>query len=120
LLLETRKDNVVVPAASIQRGPQGTYVFALKPDKTVEIRPVTVSFNGGAFTAVSSGVAQGDQVITDGQDRLQNGSAVEVRGGDAAPASGGAPGGGAPASGDGSPGRKKRPADASAPASPSK
>jgi len=115
LLLETRKDNVVVPAASIQRGPQGTYVFALKPDKTVEIRPVTVSFNGGGFTAVSSGVAQGDQVITDGQDRLQNGSAVEVRGGDAGPASGGAP-----ASGDGSPGRKKRPADASTPASPSK
>jgi membrane fusion protein, multidrug efflux system len=117
LLLETRKDNIVVPAASIQRGPQGTYVFALKPDKTVEIRPVTVSFNGGGFTAVSSGVAQGDLVITDGQDRLQSGSAVEVRGGDGGAGPNGPPASAAPAGG-GNPDRKKRP-DSGAPARPS-
>lgn len=96
LLLETRKDNTVVPAAAIQRGPQGTYVFAVKADKTVEIRPVTVAFNGGNFSAISAGITPGEAVVIDGQDRLQNGSQVEVRGGDGAatPGSAPAPGGG--------------------------
>ena len=44
LLLETHKDSTVVPSAAIQHGPQGSYVFVVKPDKTVEVRPVTVSF----------------------------------------------------------------------------
>ena len=109
LLLEVRKDNTVVPAAAIQRGPQGTYVFTVKPDKTVELRYVTVAFNGGNLSAISKGLSPGEAVVTDGQDRLQNGSQVEVRGGDAgaAPATSPAPGG----TGE----RKKRPSDASAP-----
>ena len=44
LLLEVRKNSTVIPAAAIQRGPQGSYVFVVKPDKTVEVRPVTVAF----------------------------------------------------------------------------
>jgi multidrug efflux system membrane fusion protein len=106
LLLEVRKDNTVVPAAAIQRGPQGTYVFTVKPDKTVELRPVMVSFNEGNFSAISKGLAPGEAVVTDGQDKLQNGSQVEVRGGESGASSG--PGnsqGGAP--GD----RKKRPSE---------
>jgi multidrug efflux system membrane fusion protein len=81
LLLEVRKNNTVVPAAAIQRGPQGTYVFTVKPDKTVDMRNVTVSFNAGNFTAITSGLAPGETVVTDGQDKLQPGSHVEVRGG---------------------------------------
>ena len=109
LLLEVRKDNTVVPAAAIQRGPQGTYVFTVKPDKTVEMRPVTVSFNGGNMSAISKGLSPGEAVVTDGQDRLQNGSQVEVRGGD-----GGASPGASPAPG-GTGERKKRSSDAPAP-----
>jgi multidrug efflux system membrane fusion protein len=81
LLLEVRKNNTVVPAAAIQRGPQGTYVFAIKPDKTAEIRPVTVAFSQGNFSAISQGVSQGDLVVTDGQDKLQPGTRVEIRSG---------------------------------------
>jgi multidrug efflux system membrane fusion protein len=81
LLLEVRKNNTVVPAAAIQRGPQGTYVFTVKPDKTVDMRSVTVSFNAGNFTAVTRGLTPGETVVTDGQDKLQPGSHVEVRGG---------------------------------------
>jgi multidrug efflux system membrane fusion protein len=81
LLLEVRKNNTVVPAAAIQRGPQGTYVFAVKPDKTAEMRNVTVSFSQGNFVAISQGVAPGDTVVTDGQDKLQPGTHVEIRGG---------------------------------------
>ncbi len=81
LLLEVRKNNTVVPAAAIQRGPQGTYVFTVKPDKTAEMRPVTVAFSEGNFAAITQGVKPGEMVVTDGQDKLQPGTRVEIRGG---------------------------------------
>jgi len=87
LLLETKKNSTVVPAAAIQRGPQGTYVFTLKPDKTVELRTVRLAFSQGNMSAIESGLNPGENVITDGQDKLQNGSHVEVPGG--APANAG-------------------------------
>src|SRR5215471_5698944 len=87
LLLEVRKNNTVVPAAAIQRGPQGTYVFTVKPDKTVDMRNVTVSFNQGNFTAIATGITPGETVVTDGQDKLQPGSHIEVRAGGGSAAS---------------------------------
>lgn len=81
LLLEVKKNNTVVPSAAIQRGPQGTYVFSVKPDKTAEMRPVTVSFSQGNFVAIAQGIKPGDLVVTDGQDKLQPGTHVEIRGG---------------------------------------
>jgi multidrug efflux system membrane fusion protein len=79
LLLETRKNSTVVPTAAILRGPQGTFVYAVKPDQTVEARPVTVSLAQGDITAVESGLSPGDTVVTDGQDKLQNGSKIAPR-----------------------------------------
>lgn len=81
LLLEVRKNNIVVPAAAVQRGPQGTYVFTVKPDKTVEMRPVQVAFSEGNLTAIGKGLQPGETVVTDGQDKLQPGTKVEIRGG---------------------------------------
>src|SRR5262249_54098108 len=92
LLLEVRKNNTVVPAAAIQRGPQGTYVFTVKPDKTAEMRPVTVAFSEGNYSAITQGVNPGDTVVTDGQDKLHSGSNVEMRGGGGGGGNG--PGGG--------------------------
>jgi multidrug efflux system membrane fusion protein len=80
LLLEVRKNNTVVPAAAIQRGPQGTYVFTVKPDKTAEMRSVTVPFSEGNYAAVSQGIQPGEIVVTDGQDKLQPGTKVEIAG----------------------------------------
>jgi len=79
LLLETRKNATVVPTAAILRGPQGTFVYAVKPDKTVEARPVTLSLTQGNLTAIASGLTPGDVVVTDGQDKLQTGSTIEPR-----------------------------------------
>jgi membrane fusion protein, multidrug efflux system len=79
LLLETRKNSTVVPTAAILRGPQGTFVYAVKSDQTVEARPVTVSITQGDTTAVDSGLNPGDTVVTDGQDKLQNGSKIAPR-----------------------------------------
>jgi len=81
LLLEVRKNSTVVPAAAVQRGPQGTYVFVVKPDSTVDMRKVTLGMSVGNFSAITSGVASGEKVVTDGQDKLQAGSKVEVRNG---------------------------------------
>jgi multidrug efflux system membrane fusion protein len=83
LLLETRKNSTVLPTAAILRGPQGTFVYAVKPDKTVEARQVAVSLTQGNTTAVTSGLNPGDMVVTDGQDKLQTGSTVEPRAGGA-------------------------------------
>ena len=83
LLLEVRKNSTVIPAAAIQRGPQGTYVFVVKQDKTVDIRPVTVAFTQQNVTNIASGISPGEIVVTDGQDKLQAGSKVEPRAQDA-------------------------------------
>ncbi|MCU1301603.1 MAG: mdtA [Candidatus Sulfotelmatobacter sp.] len=79
LLLETRKNSTVLPTAAILRGPQGTFVYALKPDKSVEARTVAISLTQGNLTTITSGLNPGDIVVTDGQDKLQTGSKVEPR-----------------------------------------
>jgi len=79
LLLETRKSSTVVPTAAILRGPQGTYVYAVNPDKTVQDKAVTVSLTQGDTTVITSGLNPGDTVVTDGQDKLQRGSRIEPR-----------------------------------------
>jgi multidrug efflux system membrane fusion protein len=86
LLLETRKNSTVVPTAAILRGPQGTFVYAVNPDKTVQDKAVTVSLTQGDITIVTSGINPGDTVVTDGQDKLQRGSRIEPR--NTAPATG--------------------------------
>lgn len=81
LLVETRKNSTVLPTAAILRGPQGTYVYSVHPDKTVEDKLVTVALTQGDTTIVTSGVSPGDTVVTDGQDKLQRGSRIEPRAG---------------------------------------
>lgn len=79
LLLEVRNNSTVIPAAAIQRGPQGTYVFVVKPDNTVDIHPVTIAFTQENLTNIASGIVPTDVVVTDGQDKLQEGSRIELR-----------------------------------------
>jgi multidrug efflux system membrane fusion protein len=80
LLLETRKGVTVIPAAAVQRGPQGSsFAYIVKSDKTVEVRPVKVALTQGTVSVIASGIAPGEQVVTDGQDKLQSGSHVEPR-----------------------------------------
>ena len=91
LLLETKKNTTVIPAAAIQTGTQGTFVYLVKDDNTVEIRQVKVNNTQGGIVSIASGLTKGDRVVTDGQDRLQAGMRVnpqsDARGSDAAPKS---------------------------------
>src|ERR1700722_12020061 len=81
LLLETRKNSTVLPTAAILRGPQGAFVYAVNSDKTVQDKQVTVSLTQGDTTIVSNGLATGETVVTDGQDKLTRGSQIEFRSG---------------------------------------
>ena len=79
LLVDTKKNVVLVPTTAILRGPQGTYVFAVGSDNNVKIHIVTLAEANGNITGISSGLNPGDVVVTDGQDKLQDGSKVEPR-----------------------------------------
>jgi membrane fusion protein, multidrug efflux system len=78
LFLATRKNAVVVPLAAVQRGAQGPYVYVVKDGQAV-LQPVKVDLTQGNITLIATGVAAGDQVVVDGQDRLQAGARVEAR-----------------------------------------
>jgi multidrug efflux system membrane fusion protein len=56
-------------------------VFVVKPDNTAEMRNVTVSISQGNLTAIAQGIKPNENVVTDGQDKLQPGTKVEIRGG---------------------------------------
>jgi multidrug efflux system membrane fusion protein len=78
--LTTQRNAVVMPSAALQAGQQGQYVFVVKPDFTVESRPVLIARSSGDITMVAQGVKPGEKVVTDGQLNLISGSRVEVKG----------------------------------------
>src|ERR1700730_13325806 len=79
LLVDTQRNLTVVPSPAIQRGPQGTYVYLAQKDNSVKIQPVTVALSSGNFTGIATGLQSGDNVVVDGQDKLQDGSKIEAR-----------------------------------------
>jgi len=95
LHIDTRKGLVIVPQVAVQRGSKGTFVYVVDKDKAAHVRPVTVALNEGGESGTTEGVAAGETVVVDGQDKLQDGSKVDV-----ATRSGGPRGGAAGASGD--------------------
>jgi multidrug efflux system membrane fusion protein len=84
LLIDTRPQGLTVASPVVQQGPQGAYVYVIKPDDTIESRAVTVAQIGGGRALIDSGLKAGEQVVADGQSRLQSGSRVKVLTGEAA------------------------------------
>jgi multidrug efflux system membrane fusion protein len=76
LLLETRKDAITMPAAAVQRGPQGTFTYMVDPKNTVQMQPIQIALTQGNVVVIGSGLQPGDRVVTDGQEKLQAGSRV--------------------------------------------
>jgi len=72
-------DAVVVPASAVQIGQNGTQVFVVRPDNTVDLRPVVTGLSVDSLTAIRSGVKAGETVVTDGQLRLVPGARVEIK-----------------------------------------
>jgi multidrug efflux system membrane fusion protein len=80
LLLDVKRNATVVPAAAIQRGPKGTFVYVVKDDQTVDVRPITLGPAEVEDASIDSGLASGELVVVDGTEKLREGSKVELRG----------------------------------------
>ena len=79
LLLDVQHNATVVPATAIQRSPRGAFVYVVRPDQTVGVRPVTVGVADGDDVAIAAGLAVGEPVVVDGADRLRDGARVAVQ-----------------------------------------
>ncbi len=88
LLIDTLKDVVVIPTGAVQRGPNGTFVYVVKDDNTVAIRPIAVQKQDETQTVVKSGLTPPERVVTTGFVRLTDGSKVAIGSADGAPAAG--------------------------------
>ncbi len=79
LTLASQHGAVVAPSEAVQTGQNGTFVFVVKPDLTVDSRPVTAGRTVGPETVILKGLQPGERVVTDGQIRLMPGSAVQIK-----------------------------------------
>jgi multidrug efflux system membrane fusion protein len=78
LLLDVRRAGLVVPVTAIQRGPQGPYVFRVNPDRTAEMRPVTIGAIESEMALIESGLEENEQVVTDGVAKLKPGARISL------------------------------------------
>jgi len=80
LLVERKTGVTLIPNAAVQRNSQSTFVYLVKPDQTVTVRQITLGVTEGDQTEIASGLAPGEVVVTDGVDKLQEGTKVNTRG----------------------------------------
>ena len=88
LLIDMLQDVVTIPTGAVQRGPNGTFVYVVKDDNTVAIRPIAVQKQDETQTVVKSGLTPPERVVTTGFVRLTDGSKVAFGSADGAPAAG--------------------------------
>ncbi len=79
LWLNTQRGVIIVPAAAIQRGPTGTFVYVVQNDNTVAVRDVKVGLTEGMNVSIDSGIQPGDKVVIDGAEKLTEGTPVTLR-----------------------------------------
>lgn len=79
LLVNTIRNTTLIPASALQRSQQGSFVYVVKPDHTVEMRSVKIAATQGELVAIDSGLKPGELVAVDGLDKLQQGSRVNVQ-----------------------------------------
>jgi multidrug efflux system membrane fusion protein len=79
LLVNTIRNTTLIPASGLQRSQQGSFVYVVRPDHTVEMRSVKIAATQGELVAIDSGLKPGELVAVDGLDKLQQGSRVNVQ-----------------------------------------
>jgi multidrug efflux system membrane fusion protein len=84
LLIDVDQGAVIIPVAAIQQGPQGPFVFVVKDDQTVTVRPVMPGATQEDNVAIKDGLSAGEVVVVEGADKLKEGSKVILKGPDAA------------------------------------
>ena len=78
LLIRTDRNSLTLPSAAVQRGPEGTFTYVIKPDSTVEARPIDIGAETGDITQVKKGLALNERVVISNQYRLQPGTRVQI------------------------------------------
>jgi len=78
LVLEVIHNGVNIPAAAVQTGLNGSYAYVVKPDSTVDMRPIAVTQTENNMALIGSGLQVGEEVVTAGQSRLRPGAKVQV------------------------------------------
>ena len=78
LLLETRANAIAVPTAAVQRGPQGLFTWIVTEKNTAEPRPIEVGPTTDDVTIITTGLSEGERVITDGQYKVRRGATVSA------------------------------------------
>jgi multidrug efflux system membrane fusion protein len=86
LLLKTKMRALTIPSAAVQRGPEGLYVYVVKPDATVQTKPIKVAEDTGEVAVIDDGLMEGERIVTVGQYRLKPGTHVQVAASKNAPA----------------------------------
>ena len=79
VLVDTKHDVVLIAALAVHRNAQGTFVYVVKPDRTVVIRSIAVGASQGDTSEISRGLKAGELVVVDGTDNLHRGSRVSVQ-----------------------------------------
>ncbi len=79
LLVDVKRNATVVPSAAIQRGPQGAFVYVVKTEQVVTMRPVTVGETQEGQSSITAGLSPGEVVVIDGADRLREGTKVTLK-----------------------------------------
>ena len=83
-----RSQVLTIPAAALERGPDGTFTYVVRPDSTVAVAPLTIGEQQGGLVVVEKGITAGQQVVTSNQYRLQPGTLVRANAPEAARAQG--------------------------------
>jgi multidrug efflux system membrane fusion protein len=79
LLVDTRRQALVVPSGAVNQGPNGDFVYVIRPDLTAEVRAVKVGTSEGGFILIENGVAEGENVVIDGQYLLKSNARVRIK-----------------------------------------
>jgi multidrug efflux system membrane fusion protein len=80
LLIDVKQGVLIIPTAALQQGPKGPFVYGIKADRTVQVRPVTVGEIQGGEASIKTGLSVNDLVVVDGAERLREGAKVELMG----------------------------------------
>lgn len=78
MLIDTLPNAILIPSAAVQRGSLGTFVYVVKEDSSVAVRPVVLGPAKGEITSIASGLQAGEKVVVDGADKLREGGKVEL------------------------------------------
>ena len=79
LLIDTRRQGLVVPSSAVNQGPNGEFVYLIRPNLIAEARTIKVGTSEGGFTLVEGGVSEGDNVVVDGQYLLKSNAHVRLK-----------------------------------------